>query len=111
MPQTNPYLEGNNAPVTTEETVTDLPVTGTLPSVLNGRYLRNGPNPITPPDPATYHWFSGHRHGARHPHRGRACPLVPQPLGPLCRGGRRPGRAASDPDPSSRAWTSRPTPT
>ncbi len=59
MPQTNPYLEGNNAPVTTEETVTELTVTGTLPSVLSGRYLRNGPNPVTPPDPDTYHWFTG----------------------------------------------------
>ena len=59
MPDVNPYLEGNFAPVTTEETVTNLPVTGTLPAVLNGRYLRNGPNPITPPEPATYHWFTG----------------------------------------------------
>ena len=59
MADANPYLEGNFAPVTTEETVTDLPVTGVLPSVLNGRYLRNGPNPITPPEPATYHWFAG----------------------------------------------------
>jgi carotenoid cleavage dioxygenase len=27
--------------------------------VLNGRYLRNGPNPATPQDPARYHWFVG----------------------------------------------------
>jgi carotenoid cleavage dioxygenase-like enzyme len=59
MPQTNPYLEGNYAPVTTEETITDLAVTGTLPAVLRGRYLRNGPNPVTPPEPETYHWFTG----------------------------------------------------
>jgi len=59
MTPTNPYLLGNYAPVASEETVTDLPVTGSLPSTLNGRYLRNGPNPITPPDPATYHWFTG----------------------------------------------------
>jgi carotenoid cleavage dioxygenase-like enzyme len=59
MTLTNPYLLGNYAPVVSEETVTDLSVTGTLPSTLSGRYLRNGPNPITPPDPATYHWFTG----------------------------------------------------
>jgi carotenoid cleavage dioxygenase len=59
MPVVNPYLVGNYAPVTTEETVTDLPVTGTLPGVLNGRYLRNGPNPVAPPEPSTYHWFTG----------------------------------------------------
>lgn len=38
-------------------TVTDLPVTGTIPDYLDGRYVRNGPNPITPPDP--YHCFKG----------------------------------------------------
>jgi carotenoid cleavage dioxygenase len=59
MTLTNPYLLGNYAPVGSEETVTELSVTGTLPSTLSGRYLRNGPNPITPPDPATYHWFTG----------------------------------------------------
>jgi carotenoid cleavage dioxygenase len=55
----NRYLEGNYAPVTEEVTVTDLPVTGTIPAELNGRYLRNGPNPVTPPDPDAYHWFTG----------------------------------------------------
>ena len=42
-------------------------MTGQLPADLNGRYLRNGPNPITPPDPATYHWFTGEGmvHGMR----------------------------------------------
>ena len=67
MPVANPYLVGNYAPVSTEETVTDLPVTGMLPETLNGRYLRNGPNPIGSPDPATYHWFAGEGmvHGIR----------------------------------------------
>jgi len=55
---TNPYLEGNFAPVTDEVEAFDLEVTGTLPEVLDGRYLRNGPNPITA-DPASYHWFTG----------------------------------------------------
>jgi carotenoid cleavage dioxygenase len=59
MDQVNPYLEGNYGPVATEVTVTDLPVTGRLPEVLRGRYLRNGPNPVTPPEPSTYHWFAG----------------------------------------------------
>lgn len=55
---TNPYLEGNFAPVQDEVTAFDLPVTGTLPASLDGRYLRNGPNPVQA-DPATYHWFTG----------------------------------------------------
>jgi carotenoid cleavage dioxygenase len=42
----NPFLEGNLAPVTEEVTAFDLEVTGTLPPELDGRYLRNGPNPL-----------------------------------------------------------------
>jgi carotenoid cleavage dioxygenase len=63
----NRYLEGNFAPVHEEITVTDLPVTGTIPDNLDGRYLRNGPNPVVAPDPASYHWFlgSGMVHGLR----------------------------------------------
>jgi carotenoid cleavage oxygenase len=55
----NPYLEGFLAPVTAEVTATDLQVTGHIPEHLNGRYLRNGPNPAAEVDPATYHWFTG----------------------------------------------------
>ena len=55
----NRYLEGAFAPVREEVTVTELPVVGTIPAHLDGRYLRNGPNPIDDPDPDTYHWFSG----------------------------------------------------
>ena len=55
----NPYLEGFLAPVTAEVTATDLPVTGHIPEHLDGRYLRNGPNPAAEVDPAIYHWFSG----------------------------------------------------
>ena len=55
----NAYLRENFAPVEEEVTAFDLPVTGTLPPELTGRFLRNGPNPITVPDPATYHWFTG----------------------------------------------------
>ena len=61
------YLEGNFAPVTDEVTALDLPVTGRIPETLRGRYLRNGPNPVGPVDPATYHWFTGDGmvHGVR----------------------------------------------
>ncbi|MEI6641128.1 MAG: carotenoid oxygenase family protein [Novosphingobium sp.] len=55
----NPYLAGNFAPVTEEVTATQLAVTGELPKELNGRYLRNGPNPLGDTDPAAYHWFTG----------------------------------------------------
>jgi carotenoid cleavage dioxygenase len=63
----NRYLEGNFAPVHEEISVTDLEVTGTIPDHLDGRYLRNGPNPVVAPDPASYHWFlgSGMVHGVR----------------------------------------------
>src|SRR3984957_14572027 len=55
----NPYLEDFLAPVGAEVTATDLEVTGHIPEHLDGRYLRNGPNPAAEVDPATYHWFSG----------------------------------------------------
>jgi carotenoid cleavage dioxygenase len=63
----NDYLEGNYAPVPRERMVTELAVTGTIPDHLDGRYLRNGPNPIAEVDPATYHWFAGDGmvHGVR----------------------------------------------
>ena len=53
------YLEGNFGPVHEEITAVDLAVTGTIPAELDGRFLRNGPNPVTAPDPSTYHWFTG----------------------------------------------------
>ena len=56
---TSRYLTGAYAPIDTEHTSLDLEVTGTLPPELDGRYLRNGPNPIAEQDPATYHWFTG----------------------------------------------------
>ena len=58
-PAPNLYLTSNYAPVSEEITAFDLPVIGDLPPELNGRYLRNGPNPIAPVDPATHHWFVG----------------------------------------------------
>ncbi|MFN5650436.1 MAG: carotenoid oxygenase family protein, partial [Actinomycetes bacterium] len=63
----NPFLRGNLAPVDVETTAFDLRVTGTLPAEFDGRYLRNGPNPLGPVNEAKYHWFSGHGmvHGIR----------------------------------------------
>jgi carotenoid cleavage dioxygenase len=58
--EVNIYLSGNYAPVTEEITAFDLPVIGELPVELNGRYLRNGPNPAgEPADVSTHHWFMG----------------------------------------------------
>jgi 8'-apo-carotenoid 13,14-cleaving dioxygenase len=64
---TNRYLQDNYGPVAHEVTALDLHVIGTLPPELNGRYLRNGPNPIAEVDQLTHHWFMGDGmvHGVR----------------------------------------------
>jgi carotenoid cleavage dioxygenase len=61
------WLSHNFAPVEEEVTALDLEVTGTIPDGLDGRYLRNGPNPRAVEDPAAYHWFTGDGmvHGVR----------------------------------------------
>jgi carotenoid cleavage oxygenase len=63
----NHYLDGNFGPVAEEVTITELSVTGTIPDHLDGRYLRNGPNPVGPAEPSAYHWFTGDGmvHGVR----------------------------------------------
>lgn len=63
---TNTFLEGNFAPVTTETTAWDLCVIGALPPLLDGTYVRNGPNPVAA-NPDNYHWFAGEGmvHGVR----------------------------------------------
>ncbi|HEX6151074.1 carotenoid oxygenase family protein [Nocardioides sp.] len=63
---TNRYLRDNFAPVAEELTATDLPITGTLPAHLDGRYLRIGPNPLDDPGDR-HHWFLGEGmvHGVR----------------------------------------------
>ncbi len=63
----NPYLSGIHTPMAGELTHTDLRVTGIIPAELDGRYIRIGPNPATPPNPASYHWFTGDGmvHGVR----------------------------------------------
>jgi carotenoid cleavage dioxygenase-like enzyme len=50
------HLRGNHAPVTDEVSATDLPVTGSLPAELTGRFVRNGPNPRSG---WSSHWFDG----------------------------------------------------
>lgn len=55
----NRYLDGAFAPLQDEFTLTDLDVTGSIPGHLDGRYLRNGPNPVGEIDPQLYHWFVG----------------------------------------------------
>jgi carotenoid cleavage dioxygenase-like enzyme len=50
------HMRGNYAPVADEVEAFDLPVIGTLPPGLNGRYFRNGANPANGPTP---HWFAG----------------------------------------------------
>lgn len=70
---TNPFLSGNFAPVREEQTITQLKVTGKIPEHLNGRYLRNGPNPVAEANPDTYTWIMGDPmvHGVRI-HDGKA---------------------------------------
>jgi carotenoid cleavage oxygenase len=50
------YLDGNYGPVAEEVTAFDLTVIGELPPELIGRYLRNGPNPMSEVDVTTHHW-------------------------------------------------------
>ncbi|MEU9370170.1 carotenoid oxygenase family protein [Streptomyces avermitilis] len=51
------YLRGRFAPVPEEHSAADLTVRGSLPPDLDGRYLRNGPNPLPGQDKG--HWFTG----------------------------------------------------
>ncbi|MEU5877588.1 carotenoid oxygenase family protein [Spirillospora sp. NPDC047279] len=59
------WLRGHMAPVPDEIDAVGLEITGTLPPALNGRYFRNGPNPL--PGQDSGHWFTGHGmiHGVR----------------------------------------------
>ena len=61
------YLDGAKAPVDSELTAFDLDVTGEIPQELEGRWLRNGPNPFGPVESDSYHWFLGDGmiHGVR----------------------------------------------
>ena len=57
LPEDNPVLLGNFAPVADELTLVNLEVIGTVPPELNGTLLRDGPNPVNPQ--ANHHWFVG----------------------------------------------------
>ena len=50
------YLKDNFAPVSEEISESHLKVIGSIPPALNGRLLRNGPNPQTG---WSDHWFFG----------------------------------------------------
>ncbi len=65
--QPHPFLNGIHQPMDRELTLALLQVEGTIPPELDGRYLRIGPNPVKPPNPAAYHWFVGDGmvHGVR----------------------------------------------
>ncbi|WP_419841169.1 carotenoid oxygenase family protein [Candidatus Poriferisodalis sp.] len=58
-PAASTYSDGNFARVAEELTAFDLQVIGQIPETLDGRYVRNGANPVVPTDPATSHWFTG----------------------------------------------------
>ncbi len=64
---TNAFLRANFAPVTDENVIFDLPVSGSIPLELNGRFLRVGPNPVGKVSAKNYHWFvgAGMVHGLR----------------------------------------------
>ncbi|MGW3068587.1 carotenoid oxygenase family protein [Streptomyces sp. NPDC001130] len=51
------HLRGRFAPVPEEREAAGLTVRGSLPPELDGRYLRNGPNPL--PGEVSGHWFTG----------------------------------------------------
>ena len=53
-----PALNGNNAPVHTEDVFDNMPVIGQVPQDLNGLYVRNGPNPFYQPE-WRYHAYDG----------------------------------------------------
>ena len=54
----DPYLEGNFAPLAMEADAHDLVVIGEIPSFLEGALYRNGANPQYAPR-GRYHWFDG----------------------------------------------------
>ncbi len=67
LTEPHPFLSGTNAPVAEERTFSNLEVKGSIPTELDGRYLRIGPNPIGKPHAPSYHWFVGDGmvHGVR----------------------------------------------
>ena len=62
----NPFLHGVHEPLREEHTLTELAVTGAIPTELDGRYVRIGPNPHGSAGRG-HHWFLGDGmvHGVR----------------------------------------------
>lgn len=56
----HPFLRGNFAPVLEEYISAVCEVTGEIPDeLLGGQYIRNGGNPIYPPEKGRhYHWYA-----------------------------------------------------
>ena len=83
------YLRDNFAPVFEEVTEDSLEVVGNIPPELNGRLLRNGPNPQTG---WADHWFFGNgmvhgvefENGKRVYHAGDTCPFMDMKLIAQC---------------------------
>src|SRR3954463_5115624 len=59
------HMAGYLAPVPDEIDAVDLPVEGTLPPELTGRYLRNGPNRLPGAEPGPRFTAHGMLHGVR----------------------------------------------
>ena len=58
-PTGNFFLDGNFAPVDSEQDAQNMQVTGTIPNDLAGNFLRIGPNPVYIFDVDKYHTFDG----------------------------------------------------
>ena len=55
----HPFLTGVHKPFNQELCIENLEVQGNIPKELDGIYVRNGPNPVKPPNNSRYHWFLG----------------------------------------------------
>ena len=53
----HPFLHGIHTPLDRECLYENLTVDGNIPLELDGLYVRNGPNPVKPPNERRYHWF------------------------------------------------------
>ena len=58
------HLRGNGRPVAEERTISELNVTGSIPSELAGRYIRTGANPLSGTSPPPF-FGDGMVHGIR----------------------------------------------
>jgi carotenoid cleavage dioxygenase len=57
--QKNPWYQGNYGPTSEMAPASHLPVSGTIPSCMNGEFVRVGPNPRFFPTNSALHWFDG----------------------------------------------------